>query len=195
MMAPNRISLSGVVRLVAALAVCVATMSLTGCATVVATPYQPTNDNVRSLQALPGGLVSLGEFTAKSPDLNHLSIRSNSFTSPFNDSFAEYLKAALRSELEASGKLDPKSPVVITGELQTNSIDPAMGTANAHISARIVIKRGNETVFDKVVHGDSEWESSFIGAIAIPMARQQYGETLKKLLANLFADPSFKKVL
>jgi hypothetical protein len=194
-MSLTRISFSGVARLFCALAVCVATMSLTGCSTVVATPYQPTNDNVRTLQALPGGMVSLGEFTAKSSDLNHLSIRANGFNSPFNDSFAEYLKAALRSELEASGKLDPKSPVVITGELQTNSIDPAIGTGNAHISARIVIKRGNETVFDKVVHGDSEWESSFIGAVAIPMARQQYGETMKKLLANLFSDPDFKKVL
>jgi hypothetical protein len=84
---------------------------------------------------------------------------------------------------------------VITGELLTNSIDPAIGTANAHISARIVIKHGNAVVFDKVVHGDSEWDSSFIGAIAIPMARQQYGETMKKLLANLFSDPNFKEIL
>jgi hypothetical protein len=194
MMALARFSLSGMLRSIGALIVCVAAVALTGCA-VVAPPYQATNDNVRSLQTLPGGMVSLGQFTAKSPDLNHLSIRASSYNSPFNDSFAEYLKAALGSELEAAGKLDPKAPVVITGELQTNSLDPAIGTGNAHISARIVIKRGNDVVFDKVVHGDSEWESSFIGAIAIPMARQQYGETMKKLLANLFSDPGFKKVL
>ncbi len=84
---------------------------------------------------------------------------------------------------------------MITGELQTNSIDPAIGTGSAHISARIVIKRGTDIVFDKVVHGDSEWDSSFMGAVAIPLARQQYGETMKKLLANLFSDPSFKKIL
>jgi hypothetical protein len=194
MMALTRFSMSGVVRSLGTLVVCMAAVALTGCASV-APPYQATNDNVRSLQALPGGMVSLGEFTAKSPDLNHLNLRASSYNSPINDSFAEYLKAALRSELEAAGKLDPKAPVVITGELQTNSIDPAIGTANAHISARIVIKRGNEVLFDKVVHGDSEWESSFMGAVAIPLARQQYGETLKKLLANLFSDPGFKKVL
>ena len=193
MMALYRISLSSTLRLVSTLAVCVAAMFLTGCASVVATPYQATNDNVRNLQTLPGGTVSLGEFTAKNSDLNKLILRTNSYTSPFNNSFAEYLKEALRSELESSGKFNPKSPVVITGELLTNSLDPAIGTANAHISARIIIKRSNEIVFDKVVHGDSEWESSFIGAIAIPMACQQYGETLKKLLANLYADPSFKK--
>jgi hypothetical protein len=187
------LSTFAIARRLGLLLLCLAAMALTGCA-ATAPPYQATNDNVRALQTLPGGKVSLGEFTAKSPDLNHLSIRAGSYSSPFNDSYAEYLKQALRAELESGGKLDPKSPVTITGELQTNSIEPSAGTGSAHISARIVVKRGSDVIFDKVVHGDSEWESSFMGAIAIPLARQQYGETLKKLIANLLADPDFAKV-
>ena len=182
------------VRLAGLAIACMAASTLTGCVTVVAPPYQATIDNVRTLQTAPDGKVSLGQFTAKSPDLNHLSIRASTYNSPFNDSYADYLKEALRAELESAGKLALGAPVVITGELQTNALDPAVGTASAHISARIVVKRGNDVVFDKVVHGDSEWESSFIGAIAIPLARQQYGETLKKLIGNLFADPDFKKI-
>ncbi len=173
------------------LVACAGILALTGCSTV-APNYQPTNDNVRTLLTLPAGQVSLGEFTAKSGDLNRLSVRAGSYKSPYNDSFAEYLKAALRAELESSGRFNANASIGISGELLTNSLDSSSGTGTAHISARIVVKKGGDTLFDKVVRGDDEWDSSFMGAIAIPLARQNYGETVKRLLGNLYADRDFQ---
>lgn len=174
------------------LAALAGSLTLTGCAST-APHYQATNDNVRALQAKSGGKIALGEFTAKEASLNQLSIRGGNYASPYAGSFAEYLKAALKSELESAGKLDSAAPVVITGELLSNSLDAAVGTGTAHISARIVVMHGKDRLFDKVVSGDRTWESSFIGAVAIPAARQNYAETVKALLANLFSDRDFLK--
>jgi TonB family protein len=170
-------------------------LALTGCA-AVAPNYQPTNDNVHTLQALPGGKVALGQFTAKDKSLDSLTIRAGSYNSPYNGSYAEYLKAALRAELEGSGKLDAASPVVITGQLLENSLDGAsFTTGTAKVSARIVVTQSGAKTFDKVVVGASQWESSFVGAIAIPAARRNYVDTVRKLLANIFADRDFQTAL
>lgn len=188
----NYVSLATLIRCASLFTVVIVGLALTGCA-AVAPSYQPANDNVRALQAMPGGKVSLGQFTAKSDDLNHITIRGGAYTSPQNDSFAEYLKAALRKELESSGRLDSKASVVITGELLKNSLDAAIGTGTAVISARIVVTRGTEKIFDKIFVGESQWESSFMGAVAIPAARRNYADTMKKLLGKLFSDVDFQK--
>lgn len=166
---------------------------LTGCA-AVAPKYQGTNDNVRELQSMSRGKVAVGNFTTKDDSLNHLSIRAGDFSSPYNDSYTEYLKEALKAELINANRLDPKSSIVITGELVRNELDAAMSTGTAHIAARIVICRESIIVFDKTVSGDTEWDSSFLGPVAIPAARQHYAESMKRLLNHLFADPDFKKL-
>jgi len=174
------------------IAFCALALLLTGCAST-APNYQATNDNTRTLQLVSGGNVGVGNFTAASDDLNHLTIRAERFSSPYNDSFAEYLKQALRSELEASGKLNANSATTITGILLKNELNTPFDIGTAHISARIVVTRNSTSLFDKVISGDSQWESSFIGAIAIPASRQHYADAIKKLLRNLFADPDFRK--
>lgn len=172
-----------------------ALLALSGCA-VVAPNYLPTNDNVRTLQALPGGKVAVGQFTAKDKSLESLSIRGSIYNSPYNGSFAEYLRAALRAELETSGKLAEVSPLVITGQLLENSVNGAsISTGTAKISARIVVTQSGAKTFDKIVIGTSQWDSSIIGVVAVPEARRNYIDTVRKLLANLFADRDFQAAL
>ncbi|MEO6920721.1 MAG: energy transducer TonB [Collimonas sp.] len=170
-------------------------LALTGCA-AVAPNYQPTNDNVRTLQALPGGKAAVGQFTSKNKSLDSLSIRAGSYSSPYNGSYAEYLKAALRAELEGGSKFDAASPVIITGQLLENSVDGAsFTTGTAKISARILVTQNGAKTFDKVVVGASQWQSSVFGPIAIPAARSNYIDTVRKLLTNLFADRDFQAAL
>ncbi|WP_394781649.1 hypothetical protein [Undibacterium sp.] len=167
---------------------------LTGCA-AVSPRYAPTIDNVKVLQALPGGSAKVGEFTAKEPALNHLSIRAGAYTSPYNDSYAEYFKEALLSELESSGKLNRASKAVITGQLLKNSVDASIGTGTAMISVRVKVDQDSAVVFDKVISAETHWESSFMGAIAIPAARSNYVNTVTQTLGKLFADPDFQRAI
>ena len=46
-------------------------------------------------------------------------------------------------------------------------------------------------VYDKTHNVVHEWESSFIGALAIPAAMQGYAAAVQKLTGQLFADPAF----
>jgi hypothetical protein len=186
-------AMSKAIRLAGLASICLLLLNLAGCAST-AIPYLATNENVIVLQALPKGKVALGQFTAQNPGLNQVSIRATSYESPFNGSYAEFLKEALRTELETAGRFAPSAPIVINGELQTNTLDASVGTGHAHISARIAIKRGGDTVYDKIVRGDNEWSSPFLGAIAIPRAAQQYDIAWEALIASLFADPDFAKI-
>jgi TonB family protein len=188
-------SLMTMIRRLAMVGIGAAVLALTGCAAVAPT-YQPTNDNVRTLQALPGGKVAVGQFTAKDKSLESVAIRAGTYSSPYNGSYAEYLKAALRAELEGAGKFDTASPVVVTGQLLENSVDGALfDVGTAKISARFVVTQRGAKTFDKIVVGASQWESSVIGAIAIPAARRNYVDTMRKLLTNLFADRDFQAAL
>ena len=46
-------------------------------------------------------------------------------------------------------------------------------------------------VYDKSFEAQHEWESSFIGALAIPAAMDNYAGAVQKLVGMLFADADF----
>jgi hypothetical protein len=46
-------------------------------------------------------------------------------------------------------------------------------------------------VFDKEIVATSTWESSFMGAVAIPAAINQYGALYQKLVGQLLDDTEF----
>lgn len=167
---------------------------LTGCASAMPR-YQATVSNARALQALPGGSVSVGRFTAGDESLNHLSVRGNAFVSPYGDSYAEYFREALKAELESAGKLRTDSAVVITGELLVNSLEAGVSTGAAKVSARVAVTRDTRRVFETVLSTETQWESSFIGAIAIPAAQQNYADAVRQLLGKLFANQEFQQSL
>jgi curli biogenesis system outer membrane secretion channel CsgG len=167
---------------------------LTGCS-VMAPQYNPTPENVRALQSAGTGKVNVGKFTAKTDDVNQLSIRASSYESPTNGSFADYLQTALQTELTSAKRFDAASAVSVSGELQENTLSGAVGTGTAHISARFVVQKANANTYDKVLSNDMSWDSPFIGAIGIPAAAGNYVVNVQKLLEKLFADPEFEAAI
>jgi len=49
--------------------------------------------------------------------------------------------------------------------------------------------------YDKQVRQDAKWDSSFVGAIAIPDAINHYSEQFRLILLRLYRDPEFLKAL
>lgn len=180
-----------------AIAACSAAL-LTGCATPMGAP-QPTLDNTARLRAVPLQKAGLGTFTVDSKKPASLdqsvSMRGSTLHSPVDGSFAQYLKETLRTELDAAGLYDPASPAVIAGTLIDTDVDAAIGTGTAKLRARFVVTRNGATTFDKVLTASSRWESSFIGAVAIPLAASKYQELYRKLAGQLFSDPAFRRAL
>lgn len=168
-----------------------------GCSTMVP-HYTAPVPNVEKLKNAGEYTAKVGTFDSdKNPaNANPISLRGSSLVSPYNDSYASYLGEAIKQELTLAGKLNASAEVEISGVLLKNDID-ATGFSMAHgdIEARFVVQKAGKVRYDQVKSVRHEWESSFVGAIAIPRAQQEYTNLVQKLLAVLYEDQSFFQAL
>lgn len=166
---------------------------ISGCA-MTAPRYTASLENVQKLKDAGAQPVGVGTFESVpgKDNANPISIRGSSLASPYDSSYAKYLAEALRQDLELAGRLKPNANIEISGVLQKNDLNvPAFGSATGTMQARFLVKRAGETKYDQVKSVQDEWESSFVGAIAIPRAQARYPVVVQKLLSELYADPAF----
>lgn len=169
----------------------------TGCS-MVAPRYSPSLENVQKLKDanLEPTKVAAFESTPGKANPKALTVRASSMSSPYDGSYANYLTEALKQELSLAGKLAPDAQVEVKGALQKNDISAGgFSTNSGDIEARFVVTRGGTVKYDQVKSVHDEWESSFVGAVAIPRAQQRYPVIVQKLLAALYADPAFLQAL
>jgi hypothetical protein len=169
---------------------------LSACSSV-APKYNTNFDNVEKLRGSKLESVAVGTVTKsdKGNDVDRLTIRGGAYKSP-NGSYAAYLQEAMRQELADARLLDPTSQLELSGVLLRNELDGSgVSIGFAEIEARFVVKRAGAVRFDKVKAARHEWESSFVGAVAIPAAQQNYPIVVQKLLTTLYSDPDFRKAL
>ena len=174
--------------------------ALAGCATGPIGAHQPSMSNIQTLRASTLAPASVGEF-APATELpaardKSVSVRGSTLSSPTSGSFSAYLKEALVADLRSAGKYDPAARIVISGQLAKNELNAGgVSTASSTIAAKFAVTREGATLYDKLISASHEWPSSFVGAIAIPEAINQYTEMYSRLLEKLFADEEFKAAL
>ncbi len=175
-------------------------VALFGCASAPLAPYQPSVKNLELLRNSGTPPMKVGEFTlapGKDPGMDKsISVRGHTLTSPNANSFAQYLREGLTADLRTAGKLDPNSSIVVHGLLTYNQLDAAGISVNsAELGAKFSVSRGNKLLFEKELKEQSQWESSFMGAVAIPTAVNEYTALYQKLLRQLYSDGSFKNAI
>jgi hypothetical protein len=179
------------------LAVLVSSAALASGCSLMAPRYTASLDNVQKLK--DGGIAptKVGTFRSDSGKDNppSISLRGSSLASPYNASYADYLAEALKQELSMAGKLAPDAQIEVSGVLQKNDISVPIGTGYGDITARFIVTRAGAVRYDQVKSIHDEWESSFVGAVAIPRAQEQYPILVQKLLAAVYADPAFVQAL
>jgi len=179
------------------IAMLAASLFATGCAGP-APNYAPSIDNVEALKKSGITAPNVGVVTV-SADLaggKSLSLRANTMVSPVGANFGDYIATALRQELELAKLFNAQSGLEISGALLRNNIDAGgISTNEGQIEARFVVKRGGQVRFDKVKRIEHKWESSFAGAVAIPLAANNYPVMVQKLISSLVADPEFVQSL
>jgi hypothetical protein len=190
-------SIISIQRLASATVAVLALAFASGCATK-APSYNANIENVGLLKKSGAEPVSGINITV-APGLSgaaELGVRASTLLSPVGSNFADYVSDALKRELELAKLINPQSPLNITGELLKNEIDASgFSVGKGSISARIVVKNGSTVRFDKVKSADITWESSFVGAVAIPKAIESYPELVQKLVTHLINDPEFTAAL
>ena len=166
---------------------------LQGCG-VNMTRYEPNFDNVQILKKeLPLQAVTAPQVTAPA-GLNSLSVRNNPIKSP-TGSIAQHIQAALTDELRLAGLISDTAERKLDVVLVTNNLDSGMATGTGQLAARFTVHKGNEVVYDATQQASSKWDSSFVGAVAIPAAANAYNPLVRELLKNLYSDPLFIKAL
>jgi len=177
---------------------CLAAIVLASGCSMMAPRYSASIENVQKLKDAGVQPARVGNFdsTPGKGNANPISIRGSSLASPYDGSYAKYLAEALRQDLELAGKLKADASIEISGALQKNDVNvPAMSSASGDLEARFIVKRGGETKYDQVKSVHDTWDSSFVGAVAIPRAQARYPIIVQKLLAELYADPAFLEAL
>ncbi len=160
--------------------------------------YAPSIDNVESLKKSGTEAAKLGTISvnADMPGGKAVSVRGNTMVSPVGAHFGDYVAAALRQELELAKLFNAQSNLEISGVLLRNNIDAGGISTNAgQIEVRFMVKRAGEVRFDKAKRIEQKWESSFAGAVAIPLAMNNYPVMVQKLIGELVNDADFIKAL
>jgi hypothetical protein len=166
-----------------------------GCATTLA-PHQPSLDTVTLLRSSGMGKLAVGEFKlapGAKPDIDRSVSARASTASPSEGTFSAYLKASLVSDLKASGLYDTAAPLAVQGQLVDAQLDTGMSTGRALVSAHVQVMSAGQTIFDKTLKDEHTWDSSFIGAVAIPRALNEYQASYANVLGQLYKDPEFLK--
>ncbi|WAJ39323.1 hypothetical protein OU800_08865 [Pseudomonas sp. GOM7] len=162
---------------------------LQGCG-VTMPRYEPNYDNVQLLkQHAPLSMLDTPSVVADKGQ-DSIAVRANPLRSP-EGSLSKHVQKALESELRLAGLLDPAAKRHLDVRLRENSMTAGMGSGNGSIRADFELREGNTSLYSASKTVNSVWDSSFVGAIAIPSAANAYNPLVRKLLAELYQDPAF----
>ncbi|OOG58368.1 hypothetical protein [Rhodanobacter sp. C03] len=169
---------------------------VTGCASIAAPTYQPSVDTTQVLLEHREARLAVGPFVASVGVPNTgLSVRGNQLSAGGSDgTFSDYLRNALITELKTAGRFDQQSQMRIEGVLANNALDAGAATGSATVAAHFVVTKASVNIYDKTLTVTHTWDSSFMGAIAIPSAVQNYAGAIQKLVFKLVTDPDFVRV-
>ena len=161
--------------------------------TIQAPHYTPSPGNVSILKKGTKS-ATLGEFKATKTD-TAISLRGTKLNSPYNNSYAEYLKSAITQELEKAQLLSANSSIIIEANILENDLDASgFSLGEGVIQVEFIITNAGQEVYRNTLIEKIEWESSFIGAIAIPNAQLSYPRLIEKLLNALYKDEKFMQI-
>ena len=173
------------------------TLLLLSACSMMAPKYTFAPDQVQVLRGATLAPAKLGAVTAQGNEAHNdsITLRGSGMHSPYG-SYAQYLQEALTQDLREARLLDAQSSIEISAVLLKNDID-AKGfvTASADIEARFTVKHASQVAYEKNKSAHIEWDSNFIGAIAIPRAQEHYPALVAALLKELYADAEFLQAL
>ena len=181
------------------LVVAAAILMLGGCVSVKMAEPTASATNVQSLRSASLAPARVGVFAlaaGKPPELDRKlsGLRGSSLTA-LSGSFAQQLGGQVAADLEAAGLRSDAADAVIDGTLTDSFVDAAASKGKGRLAARFRVTRDSRVVLDKELVVDAAWESSFVGAIALPAAINEYGAMYKTLTGKLFQDADFRSAM
>lgn len=166
---------------------------LSGCASFVAPGYSPNYETIDKLKKENLAKLAVGEVQPTDPaaPINKISLRASSLKSS-SGTFAKYLEEALISDLKELGLYEPTAgnridAVIIKNDIDISGFSKGLGI----MEVKIKVSKNTDTVFEKTYVANTQFESSFAGAVAIPKGQSEYPSLVRELLKKIYEDPAF----
>lgn len=154
---------------------------------------------VRTASAVDFPPLALGPFTP-SPALRQgadrsVNLRGMTIKPANGRSFSQFLGETIEVQFRLAAKLDPESPIQLSGVMTEISVNTAVGKARGVIAATFRLTVRGKVVFEKSLRAEGSWNGSFIGGVAVINSEREYAALYPQLVETLFADPDFRAAL
>lgn len=174
----------------ALLPLCALALLLQGCGMTMPR-YEPNYANVEVLRAAKLTPQLDQPHVEASSGQNRLFVRANPISSPSGD-MAAHLRDALEGELRLAGLLEPGAARRLEARLEENELNAALfGQGHGVLVVEFRVVEGDRTLYQGTKRVENTWDSSFIGALAIPRAANAYNPMVTRALGELYRDPAF----
>ncbi|WP_345985673.1 hypothetical protein WCX49_00735 [Sulfurimonas sp. HSL-1656] len=155
-------------------------------------PYQPDFNSINYLKDQNLQKMSVNGSESSDESDEEVSLRAANMVSPYGGSFTTYLQKSLQEHLQQAALYDKHSKIKITATLIRNDVDiSGFSIGTADLSAKFQVENDGTNVYNKELSIHHEWDSSFIGQIAIENALDNYPVAMQKLIDAFLSDKTF----
>ncbi len=163
----------------------------TGCG-IKTSEYNVSADNVQTLRDYKELKLDVSNFTATTAGESSVMCRlAETISTPKGESFEEYIKDALVSELKMAGVYDKNSDLKISGNL--NKIYGSTMFGNAYWEINITISSSNGKSLTLTTKRD--YPSSYLASTACNNMGTSFSPTIKQLIADIINHKDFSSLL
>lgn len=163
----------------------------TGCG-IKTSEYNVSADNVQTLRDYKELKLDVSNFTATTAGESSVMCRlAETVSTPKGESFEEYIKDALVSELKMAGVYDKNSDLKISGNL--NKIYGSTMFGNAYWEINITISSSNGKSLTVTTKRD--YPSSYLASTACNNMGTSFSPTIKQLIADIINHKDFSSLL
>jgi len=170
----------------------VAVAVLSGCSTYAVPRYSISADNVVALKKLDAN-VGVGAFTQtpiQNQEPNQIMCRGvGPIKTPDGETFSEFVRSALVSELKISGTYAVSAPVQLTGNLNHIDFSSVSGTWNLDLT----VSSSNGHSLSK--SESYSFTSSYYGETACNQTAQALMPAVQDLISKIVGDPEFSTLI
>lgn len=171
--------------------VVLATVLFTGCG-IKTSEYNVSADNVQKLRDYKELKLDVSNFTAtKAGESSILCRLAETVSTPKGESFEEYIKDALISELKMAGTFDKNSDLKVSGNLNNIYGSTMFGDAYWEINVTITSTNGKSLT----VNTKREYPSSYLASTACNNMGTSFSPTIKQLIADILNHKDFPSLL
>ncbi|WP_321777166.1 hypothetical protein [Sulfurimonas sp.] len=170
-------------------------LTTTGCS-MKGHEFKPNFNSINDLKDNNLKAMSIQNGNIKNEKDETIGLRAVNMTSPYGGSFSKYLEKSLEEQLKQASIYDKQSNIKISAILLKNDVSiSSFSIGEADLTANFIVMNKDRKIYEEEHTIHHEWESSFLGQIAIENALENYPIAMQKLIDSFLLDKDLIEVV